>query len=489
MANNEDKLSRLYREGLGDFAKDPPPQVWSGVKHGLLIRNLITFKFMTSLNIYSVSVFIAAAAIIGFFAGKGLQQKHEIASSAIIRSAIVNNLPEKTERIQNFNQEQSNVKQEQNIQTTNTSIKHDIIKKQTIDNKSQAYKVYQTPVHSNIIPDVNNPTVKNESVNNTVNNPTIQKDITIKSAEQTTKKPAETTNLQKDETKKLASDKTVIPPNNNPPKQTPPDQTKKQSDSKSKGIIPRKPKTTQGFYADIFGAPAIFTYKYDQSTVNPNLAFVNTSKGEEKPSLSYTAGLELGYGFKHYFAQTGVNYSDYRSSSMIDLVNSYLIRTYDYKKKDSIFLYQDSSGHKYYNYTYDTITVNNTIDTLTSHRSTNSLRYIEIPILFGYRYYGKRMSYALSTGLSLGYLSSSGGQTLNPDLKSITINTTDAVPLKKWTYYFVLRVEAAYLLNKDLCVFIRPGFKYNMNSVFEEYYPVQKTFYALDLHLGLRYIF
>jgi len=469
MANNEDKLSRLYREGLGDFVKDPPPQVWSGIKKGLLIRNLITFKFMTSLNIYSVAVFITIAAISGFFAGKELQKKNETVTAARNFTSIVIKTPEKHQISQNLYREQSielgQVAKQQEI----SSITNNNFKK-------------QSPIHSKVIPQLIKSIEKPIPVREAIGNSSPQKDNVIKFPDKINDTPLATDNPKKNEFQKHPSENKLI----DEKKVITNEQPTKQLGAVNDILIPKKPRTIQGFYAEIFGAPSLLTYKFEQSTVNPNLTFANSSKADEKPALSYTAGLELGYGFKNLFVQTGINYSDYRSKALIDLITTNSVLTTNVTK-DSVLVYDSIGSH--YEYHYDSIKVSTNSKTHTIHKATNSLRYIEIPILLGYRIYGKRISYAVSGGISIGYLSSSDGKTLNPDLVSISANTTEAVPYKPWTFYLLLRVEAAYLFNKNLSVFIRPGFKYNINSVFEDYYPVQKTFYTLDLHLGIRYNF
>ena len=155
MASNEDKLNRLYREGLKDFAKDPPAQVWAGIKQGLMIRNLITFKFMTSLNIYSVTVFVVIAALAGFIAGKQLQQKNNSVTASKNISTIVNHIPkssqnlEKTITTQNINQHSvnngvNNFSAKQNTETAkldNQHVSKSISKNQTQSSTANATKV------------------------------------------------------------------------------------------------------------------------------------------------------------------------------------------------------------------------------------------------------------------------------------------------------------------------------------------------------------
>jgi hypothetical protein len=154
--------------------------------------------------------------------------------------------------------------------------------------------------------------------------------------------------------------------------------------------------------------------------------------------------------------------------------------------KDSVFV-PDSIPH--YDYFYDTLRVLNSKDTHENHNSSNAMRYLEIPVMIGYRFYKNKFSYAFAAGASFGYLISSGGTTMNPDMKSISSNDKKTIPYKPWTINLLFRAEGAYLLKNNLSVYIRPGYKYNIGSVFEDHYPVQKSLYTLDLHAGLRYNF
>ena len=479
MANNEDKLNRLFREGLEDFAKDPPPKVWSGIKHALLIRKLFTFKFMTSLNIYSVAVFVTIAATAGFIVGKQLHQNNDLITPDKSKIVI-------TKDYTNIKRNIQKIKEQHNID--NQAFKNEIYPINGQQKVNKVKVIDHTASNSIFGKQIQKQNyLSPKDVNGTIKIP--EKHVIIDSSKQFTnginpvvtiqtqsnainpKEPVQqpSQNITSDEKKNLI--------NEQPPKQPVP----------ANNILPqKKPKTVQGVYTEIFGAPSLLTFTYVQSNINPSLTFVNTSKQDEKPALSYTAGLELGYGLKHVFVQTGLNYSDYRSKTLIDLLTDYGFNQTNLKK-DSVFVPDSVSPH--YTYHYDTIRSYVIKDTLMSHRTTNSLRYIEIPILLGYRFYGKKMSYAISGGIAIGYLSYSKGTTINPDLKSVSVNSIDAIPFRPWTFYLILRAEAAYMIKKDLSVFIRPGFKYNTNSVFEDYYPVQKSFYTLDLHLGLRYNF
>ena len=482
MANNEDKLSRLYREGLENFAKDPPPQVWAGIKQGLLIKNLVTLKFLTSLNIYSVSVFVAAAAVAGFFAGNQLQQKNNVAETNKAASSIVTEIPSKTQEIKTTpTADQVKINPEPSINAENK-----------IDQVGHSNAPVQNQTTNNIkVQPVNTNKPAPSVIYQKPKEPATQKENTPKPTDIGAEKSANNATPKNEESLKnpLSDDKQILQEKSAiENKESQPDPTEKTAGSSKTLSVPKKPKTGQGFYTEIFGAPAFVTYTFEESAVNPNLTFVETSKEDEKPALSYTAGLELGYGLKNIFAQTGLNYSDYRSKSLIDLIVTESKWT-DVITKDSTWWYRDSMGKDYFKYNFDTVQNLTTNDTTITHSSTNSMRYIEIPILIGYRFYGKRISCALSGGISFGYLISSGGQTLNPDLKSLSANTPSDIPFRQWTENLIFRAEVAYLFKQNFSVFIRPGFKYNLNSVFEEHYPVQKSFYAIDLHLGLRYNF
>ena len=505
MASNEDKLNRLYREGLKDFAKDPPAQVWASIKQGLMIRNLITFKFMTSLNIYSVTVFVVIAALAGFIAGKQLQRKDNSVTASKNISTIVNDIPktaqdfEKTVATQNINQHSVNngvnsISAKPKIESAKVDNQHlskSINENQTQNSTAIATKVVQNSqkIAENTKPELQ--TVYNSSPqksNNAKQEESNSEILFSKNSKQgfanldtsITSNPTQANVIYPEISNKLSLAKNLSSDKQDSASQQPKNQT-----TATNLLLPtKKPKTGQGFYAEIFAAPSLLTYKYEQSTKNPNQLFVNSSKEDEKTALSYTTGLELGYGLKNLFAQTGLNYSAYRSKTLIDIItnNSFWQTNL---KKDSI-LVMDSFGN-HYQYIIDSTRVLTSKDTHSYHGANNSLHYIEIPILIGYRYYGKRISYAISGGMSVGYLSLSAGETLNPDLKSISVNNSDAIPYKPWTFYLLFRSEASYLLNKHLSAFIRPGFKYNLNSVFEDYYPVQKKFYTIDLHFGIRY--
>ncbi|NVO03301.1 MAG: outer membrane beta-barrel protein [Bacteroidetes bacterium] len=262
-------------------------------------------------------------------------------------------------------------------------------------------------------------------------------------------------------------------------------------------IIKKKNTLFKNLSAELFVAPVYCT----KTLSGLNSDYLNLRKENEKPLLTYNIGLELKYSIKNFFLQTGVNYSnvgekinyntntltnidssashwELHSFAMIyvdtiswDSTHGFAIMTTSVPIMDSIWQYSADSTY-----------------TLLQVKNTNQLSYIEIPILIGYSFGKRKLSYQASTGVSFGFLSGSKGKLLKTDASGFNDILVET-PFKKTLYNFLFRIGCTYHLNENLSIILQPSFKLNLNSVFESTYPTSQKYQSYGLNLGLNYKF
>ena len=125
-----------------------------------------------------------------------------------------------------------------------------------------------------------------------------------------------------------------------------------------------------------------------------------------------------------------------------------------------------------------------------NEKSDNRYKYIEIPILVGKRFYIKKLSIDVVSGLSIGYLISAKGKFLNIyDHEVLDISKGNSPFNEMFVYNFLLRLNCSYPLNERIRAMVAPSFKYNLNSILNKNYPVSQKYYSAGLNFGLIYNF
>jgi hypothetical protein len=213
-------------------------------------------------------------------------------------------------------------------------------------------------------------------------------------------------------------------------------------------------------------------------------AYASYRKDHEKPAISWSTGAELRLNIKNWYVQSGLGYSVYRldrnynySFKALDSLNSYF-------QTDTIWgwVFDPPEINKPIVMGYDTVfmPVYNEIN-----EGQNEWHYLEIPLLAGYRLNTGRFSFELATGFSWAFLLYSSGNVPSLEQENLFAEL-DSTPLSDHLFSYLLQAGFSYHLTPAWSLNISPWYKHNLNSVFEDNYPVDQRFNAIGVNFGLR---
>lgn len=212
-------------------------------------------------------------------------------------------------------------------------------------------------------------------------------------------------------------------------------------------------------------------------------------KQAEQLSYSSTTGLEGKVDFRHWFFQSGVNYSqittssEYRFSySGIDTVGWHLDTAFIYIWVDTLGYYHDSLMYQW-SPVVDNVSYEN------KKYPSYQLRYLQIPLLAGYSVTRGKMQYAVSAGVSLGIPLSVTGRMIETDNYTISDVEKQPLSLRKIVYNGLLRMGVNYFISPHYSVFAQPSLRYTLNPVFDKNYPVSQKYLTCGVRFGITYRF
>ncbi len=170
---------------------------------------------------------------------------------------------------------------------------------------------------------------------------------------------------------------------------------------------------------------------------------------------SYTsgAGVEFEFVNRRFLIQTGL-YLNNHTRFFTDSLPSVNIHSQDISRVDSTWIIDGPFlGH----YEYDT--VQTTIyDTLTTYQTAGvtprvAYRYLEVPIMVGYRWYSRsgRWNFDLGAGVVAGWLNYNG-----------SVNETENVEVNSLRLDLALRPAIGYNLNLNWSILARTGWRYTV---------------------------
>lgn len=236
--------------------------------------------------------------------------------------------------------------------------------------------------------------------------------------------------------------------------------------------------------------------KYDE--------YVRFRNNAESQKITPNFGINYRQNFKNWFITGGASYHQIRTDAdyqlPINVVDSSfnffsIVRmNYSYQVIGSmpdpnnpnvlIPIYGTISNPDTSHYTevfYDTNSV------LKNFHYTQKYTYIEIPLMFGREFHYK--NFVFETGLGVSYSRLTKYETKLPDLTTKNLLNDLEVEniLVQNTFNGIIGVGAAYQVTENKSVFIRPEFKYNLNSMFNKSYPISQHNSHMRIVMGIRY--
>jgi hypothetical protein len=238
---------------------------------------------------------------------------------------------------------------------------------------------------------------------------------------------------------------------------------------------------------------AAFSSFYSTTSADYNLHMDMRSKAEF-PGLSYTAGVEAKMDFRHWFFQSGINFSKNITCAKYKYQNN-KFDTLGWVLFDTSFVPQsiDSTSGGYdtipAHFIYSWNPVTGVITTSETKKAVAEIQYIQIPLLAGYSISSKHFIYSLATGVSIGIPVSVKGEVLSLDNSGLTEMSQLKSRLRQPVFNLLIRAGASYVVNSHYSVSLQPSLRYSLNSLYNKTYPVGQRQALFGARFGLVYRF
>jgi len=227
----------------------------------------------------------------------------------------------------------------------------------------------------------------------------------------------------------------------------------------------------QRFSVNVFAGPAFS--QSDISGYDPEyLAFRNSNESDKS---GWSLGVDMRFHIKNWIISTGINYSVYNQS------RSYNYNYQEYSPENSFYLYDTT-----WVWIFDPPNYGIPMVAGIDNSGLNQLKYFEIPLLVGYRFNANMFVLEINTGVSAGFL-----VYYKIKVPEFT-NNNDIVSAQQMNYTmfnFVANASFYYYINSKTSLFVSPYFKKNLQSVFNESYPVKQQYKTYGLNFGVSFRF
>ncbi len=230
----------------------------------------------------------------------------------------------------------------------------------------------------------------------------------------------------------------------------------------------------------IFAGPS-----YSQSVLSgKDSEYLGLRNINEANSNSFSVGSDLKVHIKNLVITTGITYAVYNQ-------NRYYKKTYQvYSPEDSYYEYDTTWVYIYDPPDYGTPVVSSIDSTwkevynevIDDYSGINRVEYFEIPLMLGYRYNRNLFTIELNAGASAGFLvySNFKAPSLSNHEEIVSIDK-----MNKTMFNFIANMSVYYQINRTTSLFVSPYYKQNLNSIYEENYPINQKFKTFGLNFGV----
>lgn len=222
----------------------------------------------------------------------------------------------------------------------------------------------------------------------------------------------------------------------------------------------------------------------------------------ETARLSHHLGVNVRYHYKNWFVQSGLHHYTFRDKVVQDMemlqVNPFvttILSTTDYYSEvitgyihspiDSIPVFDlvlDSTvvteqQETYYDSTY--------VRRTTGY--TNTISYLEIPLMLGYEFSYRSMFVDVSAGFAYSRRIDQQVQYPNRELSQLTDPDVSASLMRNHSLSMSLGLGLGYRLSNSTSVILSPVYQYQLQSNLTKDHPVVQRYQHLRLSAGLRF--
>jgi hypothetical protein len=256
------------------------------------------------------------------------------------------------------------------------------------------------------------------------------------------------------------------------------------------------------FQATVYGSAHYVTKSL--STNNDWNNYMQHRRNEEDPIITPSFGAALSAAMKKFTVSIGAEYSTYGEKTnyypyslqpsivesgnwqlyMVNYVdtdtayvtgNSYLMQT--------LRSMQDST----FNSVTDTIEEVRYDRTIAERNGRTSVSYVEVPVEISYAITRGRAGVGVSGGVSPGWLVKRSGYYLRADGKGVE-SLEENKGFRKFIMNGRVSVDFYYRMGARTKVVVRPQFKTNLNSVFENEYGIKQKYSSTGILFGITYL-
>lgn len=237
----------------------------------------------------------------------------------------------------------------------------------------------------------------------------------------------------------------------------------------------------------MFISPALTSSSY--SGINSEYDLFR--KNNESSALSWSYGADIQCNFNNWFIEFGLNYTAYKNKKKYDYQYQILDSESSYFTYDTnwVWIYDPPNLEYPVMVGIDTTWVPVYNEYQVFDNGFNEWKFLEVPIMVGYKYDKNLFNFEVSTGVSFGFLLSQKGAVPSyPDGHGM-VELKNSGAGNNVSYNFLLKVGVSYNLSRDWSIMAQPYFKKKLNSLYIDEGAVDQRFTVFGIDLGLKYSF
>jgi len=215
---------------------------------------------------------------------------------------------------------------------------------------------------------------------------------------------------------------------------------------------------------------------------SPEMIFYPSSSNFN--SRSYSFDLHAIYSLSGFILQTGVGVGMSSDNGNYKIDYNRYLGSYDDVYEVT---FDTINGQVIPVYHTESIDVYDSIDYITITPTKRKYTYLNIPLLVGYGYEGKRFGWSIKTGPSISILIHENVPDISlGDSQDKILGIENELPGRlKTNWQFMLTGGASYKLSNSLNFMLEPVFRYYINSAYEQNNTISKRPYSFGIRAGL----
>jgi hypothetical protein len=246
-------------------------------------------------------------------------------------------------------------------------------------------------------------------------------------------------------------------------------------------------------YSSINSENSLFALRYTEGTSQVWSQHYGLSINIVSGNLNISSGLSYAVLNENLSIKTTTetiseySYFDYFESQQTDYDTTFILDLDAWLQGDTIYHAHIDSTQILINDSAILFTSDTAFNTI-SNLYSNTISYVEIPLIFGYSFGNNKINFTPSAGLITGFLSGASGGYINPITGSHS-EITLLKPYNKILLTLQTSIKLRYYITDNFGILAEPWYRYSLNNIFDNSADIKKTDHRLGLNLGLTYRF